>query len=262
MIMDDCGSITLKQFMLQDTVPIPLANAIGTALGEFLGRLHTWGRGNQQVLDFFDVNHEMRAIAGWISYGRLVSSLTGEDDLPKLADPPVEVSDGDLEIISKIATEMTIANNTSHETFTMGDFWPGNMMISFRSDTENGPRILEHVHVLDWEAARYGVPGLDVGQFCAEMHLLRRFNPPCAESASTTITTFLESYRRSYQFEASLPRIAMSHVGAHLVAWTPRIPWGSKELTREVVKEGIEFLVQGYAGTDEWLRRSLVSPLV
>ena len=61
----------------------------------------------------------------------------------------------------------------------MGDFWPGNMMVVL-----DGDRNLERIYVLDWELSRTGLPGADIGQFCAEIHLLRRFEADAKDSAS------------------------------------------------------------------------------
>lgn len=137
----------------------------------------------------------------------------------------------------------------------MGDFWPGNILVT---PTGDGGQI----HILDWELAKPGLPGLDIGQFCAEMHLLRRFHPECADSASRTITTFLKAYGRAHTADTQLARTALVHWGAHLVAWTPRVPWGSKERTRDVVEEGAELLVEGYTGKEDWLKTSFIGPLV
>ena len=37
---------------------------------------------------------------------------------------------------------------------------------------------------------------------------------------------------------------------------------GGKERTREVVVKGVDYLVEGYSGNQEWLGRSLVRPLL
>jgi len=147
-------------------------------------------------------------------------------------------------------------------TLTMGDFWTGNIIVCL-GDTNNDSQLsLERVYVLDWELAKPGLAGLDVGQFCAEMHLLRRFSPLCDESVTTTLNAFFEAYRNEFEVGVEIVKDAAVHVGAHLVAWTPRVPWGGKERTRDVVNEGVEYLVEGYTGTREWLGGSIVGPLL
>lgn len=62
--MDDCGlqSLNLKQLMLTAT-PLPaVAREIGLALGQFLGRLHSWGASDASSLDEFDQNTQAKVI--------------------------------------------------------------------------------------------------------------------------------------------------------------------------------------------------------
>jgi hypothetical protein len=260
-IMDDCGvgAVTLKQLMLENPPSASVANAIGAGLGELLSRLHAWGRDPQTSNHaFFDQNQQGKMISGYVTYGRLVSTLTGKDNIPALSDPPLDIAQSKLDTISALSSEKIHTINTSHQTLTMGDFWPGNVMVCLNPAGDS----LERVYVLDWELAKPGVAGLDIGQFCAEMHLLRRFSPACDTSATTVLDAFLKTYRDAAGVDAGVAKDAMVHVGAHLVAWTPRVPWGSKERTREVVDEGVGYLVEGYAATQEWLRGSLVGRLV
>jgi hypothetical protein len=265
LIMDDCGAgaVTLKQLMLQNPPPSSVASAIGAGLGECLGRLHTVGLDPQvSNLEFFDKNQQGRMISGFATYGRLVSTLTGNDDIAALSDPPLDIPQSKLDIISALSSEKIHAINTSHQALTMGDFWPGNIMVCLSPSHNDSPPLLERVYILDWELAKPGLAGLDVGQFCAEMHLLRRFSPACDESVTTALDAFLRSYRNAFKVGVEVTKDAAVHIGAHLVAWTPRVSWGSKERTREVVHEGVECLVEGYAGTQKWLEGSIVGPLL
>ena len=264
-IMEDCGTgaRTLKQLMLDEPPSLPVAIAIGAGLGEFLGRLHS-RRLNPQAAnhEFFDTNQQAKMLSGFATYGRLVTTLTDKDDIPALSDPPLDIDQSKLDIISSIAAHKIHAINTSHQTLTMGDFWPGNFMICLGPTTGDNPQSLQRVYVLDWELAKPGVAGLDVGQFCAEMHQLRRFSPTCHEPV-TALNAFLKSYRNGFGADTvEIAKDAVVHIGAHLVAWTPRVPWGGKECTREVVVEGVDYLVEGYSGNQEWLGRSLVRPLL
>lgn len=138
----------------------------------------------------------------------------------------------------------------------MGDFWPGNIMVTINAEQTE----LTQIHILDWELAKPGLPGLDIGQFLAEMHLLRTFHPPCDYIASNIMTSFLESYYRKTPVDESLCRDAIVHVGAHLVTWTPRVPWGSTQKTKDMVEEGVKLLVDGYTGSLQ--TESIVGPLI
>jgi 5-methylthioribose kinase len=92
------------------------------------------------------------------------------------------------------------------------------------------------------------------------MHLLRRFSPASDKSVTTALNAFLQSYRDGFEVDMEIAKDAVMHVGAHLVVWTPRVPWGDKQHTREVVNEGVEYLLGGYAAIHEWLGESLVGP--
>ena len=121
----------------------------------------------------------------------------------------------------------------------MGDFWPGNLMVSLNDKGD-----LKNIQVLDWELTKTGLTGIDVGQFSAEIHLLRRFHPEvCKETATALLEHFLREYKRTGDPTIEDMQRASAQVGAHLVILAGRIPWGEKELTREVVMEGVQILV-------------------
>jgi len=97
--MDDCGVgvVTLKQLMLENPPPVSVAKALGAGLGEFLGRLHVWGRDPQTSNHAsFDQNQQGRTISGYITYGRLVSTLTDKDNIPALSNPPLNIAQSKL----------------------------------------------------------------------------------------------------------------------------------------------------------------------
>ena len=114
-IMDDSGvdSINLKAFMQQGKATLSVAEKIGSAIGEFLGGMHKWGRGNARVLDAVRGNEEAKVISAWYYYGRLVSTLKGvEDDglpIPKLSSPSLEIGKSDMEVVEKVVEETTKA---------------------------------------------------------------------------------------------------------------------------------------------------------
>ncbi|KAJ6542296.1 kinase-like domain-containing protein [Mycena vulgaris] len=260
-IMGDCGagSLTLKELMLTATPSPAVAREIGLALGQFLGRLHSWAAVDPTMLDFFDQNEQAKKITAWVTYGRLISTLT-TDALPAIALLNEQVDASDLADIRAIVDELTPEIYTSRETLTMGDFWTGNIMVSLRSD---GPALeLERVHVIDWELAKPGLAALDVGQFCAEMHTLQLFKPHTVESGAALIEAFLTAYRAHCGTMAPhMPNVAAKHMGAHLVAITPRVPWGTPEETAKVVEVGLTHLMEGCS--DRWVReRSVLAPLM
>lgn len=132
----------------------------------------------------------------------------------------------------------------------MGDFWPGNIMVSLGADDAS----LQRIDVLDWELVKPGLAGLDIGQFCGEMHQTRMCYPQYAEAATHTVAALLAAYAQGSGYDAKVARDALTHCGAHLVIWTPRTPWADAEKTKEVVQEGIDFLVGGFTGGADGLK--------
>lgn len=63
-IMEDSGenSLDLKSLMLNATPSPAVAQEIGRALGQFLGRLHSWGATDPSILDFFDQNEQAKVM--------------------------------------------------------------------------------------------------------------------------------------------------------------------------------------------------------
>ena len=119
---------------------------------------------------------------------------------------------------------------------------------------------LRHLYILDWEMAKTGIPGVELGQFCAEMHLLTRFDDVAREPASIVLSNFLEAYPRISIPDHRFARDALAHWGGHLVILTPRLPWGDKPSTRKVVMEGVEFLVGSWQ--ENFLKQSVVQALL
>ena len=113
-IMDDSGvdSINLKAFMQQGKATLPMAEQIGSAIGEFIGGMHKWGRGNAGVLDAVRGNEQAKTMSAWVYYGRLVSTMKGGDDgfpIPKLSSPSLEIESSDMEVVEKVAEETSKA---------------------------------------------------------------------------------------------------------------------------------------------------------
>ncbi|KAG2338358.1 hypothetical protein BDR05DRAFT_893824 [Suillus weaverae] len=264
MIIDDCGTDarTLKQLMIDEALPRTVAEDIGAAIGRFLGRIHAWNKDASFDMGIFSNNEVGKMISALVTYGRLISTLSGRDNIAALADPGLDIPEGTLAVISKLAETRSSEIDSTAEVLTHGDFWPGNIMVSLRRESEGGMLRLEKLYVLDWELAKAGLRGLDIGQFCAEMRLLQRFYPNRQEETSTVMRSFLLAYRGGSGPDEALARVAIAHVGAHLVAWTPRVRWGDKEDTRQTVTEGVELLIGGAEGTLAWLEGSLVGSLM
>lgn len=261
-IMDDCGESvpTLKELLLTNPPSLEVSRAIGSALGEFLAYFHTQGTADSAFVDLVSTNASGRQMSSWATYGRLVSTLSGEDKLPKLSDPPLDISKDVLDKIDASSKAITERAMSTRESIVMGDFWPGNVLVSLTSDT----RQVKRLYVVDWELAKLGIAGWDVGQFSAEIHLIRRFHPDREAIASATFSAFLKAYgvhASKLVKDDDVLKTALTHIGAHLITWTPRVEWGAKENTRDVVEEGVKYYLEGTDAAVEDLRRSIVGEL-
>ncbi|KAJ7155316.1 kinase-like domain-containing protein [Mycena filopes] len=267
LIMEDCGtdSVNLKSMLIKAPPPVGVARDIGRALGEFLGRLHAWGAAEPAMLDLFEENEQAKGITAWVTYGRLIPTLTS-GTVPAVALLPEPVPAEDLDDIRAIIAERTAEINAPGpaRVVTMGDFWTGNVMVNLtRNPEDEGVELkLEKVYVIDWELAKTGVAALDVGQFCAEALTVTLFHPASAEAARALIEAFLFAYKEHCGVMADhAANTAAKHMGAHLVAITPNAGWGTPEETVKAIELGLEHLMEGCS--DRWVReRSVLSPLM
>jgi hypothetical protein len=270
LIMDDAGEDgrTLKELLIEEGLPKTVSEQIGTALGEFIVGVHTWNQNPDTDLTVFANNQVGKYFSALATYGRLESTLTGRDNIPTLSDPLLGIPDAKMRTISKLVEKRQRAINaaSASDPLTHGDFWPGNLVVSLRRGTDGSIEGVEKLHVLDWELSKTGLPGLDLGQLCAEMYILSEFHPAREESARTIIASFLGAYRKrrgTGEDAQELARTVMSHIGAHMVAWTPRADsWSGRQKTREVVEKGVDMLVLGEEGTELSLSTSIVGPLL
>jgi hypothetical protein len=119
----------------------------------------------------------------------------------------------------------------------MGDLWQENILI----DPHQHP---PHIYILDWEFTGTGLPGSEIGLFCANLDLLGRGNQAVSGPASAILHSFLDSYSRISNPDARLAQDALAHWGINYVFCAPRDPPGDRELVHELVREGVRFLVQ------------------
>lgn len=107
--MDDCGSdsVSLKAYMQGGRCSIETAQRIGKEVGDFLGRLHSWGKANASVCEFFEGNHQAKVLSSWVFYGRLLPTF--DDGLEKLQDPDVKLSEEERKALEQICEETSDA---------------------------------------------------------------------------------------------------------------------------------------------------------
>lgn len=198
MITDDAGidTRTLKEVLINESLPTTLLEEMGVALGRFLGHLHGLHERRDVDLSLFAKNEVGKTISAWVTYGRIVSTLTGNDEIPALSNPPLEIPGEKLAAFSKLVETRSkeVRSSTAADAVTHGDFWPGNVVVRLRRGVDGKAEALEKLYVLDWEVAKTGLPGLDLGQFCAELYLISRFHPHRKESATAVMTSLLSAW--------------------------------------------------------------------
>lgn len=263
-IMEDAGpdARNLKDLLRESPLSELASRELGTALGQFLVAVHVNGTADTDLLAGVQKNDDSRRITAWMTYGRLFETLKGQGVRAGLFDPPLVgidgLSDEQVEEIGQYADAVMKEIYDAQTVFTMGDFWTSNIVVRLTPSGE-----IERIFVIDWEMAKPGLAFLDFAQFTAEMNTLRRFHPEADTSVNTALDAYVDAYRSGVHIGEQFVRSAAAHVGAHLISITPGVKtWGSKEKMREVVEEGIEYLLGGIHGNPEWLMSSVIGGLL
>lgn len=237
-----------------------------------------------------------RELSVFATYGRIGSTLRaldpdrdggGDGALLRsvLGDEPLGVSDDTLRVVEALAERraaqiMEPTADGTDSTFVMGDFWPGNILVDGEEgeegdgvdvDQRRGQQQQQQQQpcfVVDWELAKEGLAGLDVGQFCAELATLRRLRPGDDGRAQAAAGETLASFVRAYfaggdvavgHHAEETRRVAVGHFGAHLVVWTARVGWeGGAGPTRTLMLDGVARLVEGADAGRVWTDEELV----
>ncbi|EJC98715.1 uncharacterized protein FOMMEDRAFT_23526 [Fomitiporia mediterranea MF3/22] len=260
-IMEDAGPSARNLKDLLRTVPLneETSRELGAAMGRFLAAVHVHGTADTALIEATQNIEDARRITAWITYGRLVDSLKEAGNGTTLVDPPLVGSEGVSE--TQLAEVKELVDSTikkiydARTDFTMGDFWTGNIVVRL---TPN--KAIERIFVVDWEISKPGLQFADFAQFAAEMNTLRRFHPEAETSVVTALSAYKEAYIQGKEVDEQFLRSAASHLGAHMITISPRVEnWnGTKEQIREVVKEGVEYLLGGMNGDVQWLNSSVV----
>ncbi|KAH7310951.1 kinase-like domain-containing protein [Rhexocercosporidium sp. MPI-PUGE-AT-0058] len=184
------------------------ARVIGRQLGAFLARLHLWGKDPQnsrQTVESFAANTSAKD---------LTIKETFTDFSRSLAETGVFIS-GTLqeELGAKLSSlEAQVRNNL--ETLAMGDFWLGNVLLSFTSGL-----VLEHIYIIDWEFVMLAPVFLDIGNFLGEVFLIHYF-----ESNDWVYIHLLEAFIESYLMINKHIDVGdiLGYAGAHIIMALPR----------------------------------------
>jgi len=238
-LMSDAGvgSRTLKDLLISNELYPTAAAQVGSALGEFLAKLHEHGRSASDRETFSKHQWGKQLVASFY-YARVVDTLA-----EYIIAPPIELSEQQFSAVKKSSDSMISLVQTSEETILMGDFWTGNVVVQL-SGSEEDQRI-QNILVADWELSRLGAPGKDIGQFAAEVYLPRAYYPACSASADTLIDNFCSAYKSGVRhFDEKVIETANRHIGTHFIIIATRFgPWcDDKAKSRLVAEEGVSYL--------------------
>jgi len=249
-VMDDAGSssIPLKQRILDATLTTEQTARIGKDLAVFLARLHAWGLSDTSAKTWMADNKVACEVAALTTYGRILPALDGTFTLPELKDPPLrdEISQEILDTVTEVVRVRTeqIVNPTGG--ITMGDVWPGNMLV--RPD--------DRILFVDWEMAKLGVPGCDIGQMLGDLRVLLHWTPDRRDIVEPLVRGLLDEYTR-LNGAGDWLSIAASQIGVHCLSWGPWIPYPdrTREGLRKLAAIGVGLIVDGYK--QDWTAQTL-----
>ncbi|KAL6883201.1 kinase-like domain-containing protein [Trichoderma longibrachiatum] len=205
---------------------------LGQDLGRWLREFHAWSdRPEQQNLrELFAKNTDMRNIKKYINYDQLLARASM---FPSLLDDCKDVLQ---QIVSMATVEL---EDESKLAAIHGDFWTGNVLLP--NAAFDGPQQVP-VRVIDWEMAQVGVPAEDLGQFIAELWLLKLYKD--IDAALWIINGFAEGYGKA---DTDFVYRVLIHVGAHLICMGSTTPgWGTAEQAQEIVRTGKDVLMNAW----------------
>lgn len=261
--MEDCGDVVrLKDIMIDEPLSPYWAEAVGKGLGTFLAIIHEKGSQDKYLMQHWW--KDAKTLEAWRSFGKLMCTLTNTDGGAALIDPPLDLPQSDLDEVAKLIDRYSnVIVHDEHNTFAMGDLWPGNILITSHRDDDN-QLMIDRVWVVDWEMSKPGLQGLDIGQFTAEMQTLRGVYPTSSASTEILMAAFFCGYTELRPVDIQIVRDAAIYTGVHITVGVPRNDWQKPgaEIVRRIVLEGVEQILKGANGDEAWLKQSFVGGLV
>ncbi|KKZ61377.1 hypothetical protein EMCG_03983 [[Emmonsia] crescens] len=210
------------------------AGAIGLLLGSFLARLHNWGSSNSENAGLahasFAGNSSAKDLTIQETFTDFFASVERTGFLvPGPLRAELEIRLNDL--------EACVQNNL--ETVVMGDFWPGNILLSFTDKEE-----LDRLNVIDWEFTMLAPAFLDVGNFIGEVFLIHYF-----ESNDEVYIVLLDAFMKAYRnlVQDIDPEKILAYAGAHIMLALPRRiesvrSRATRETARPLVEQVLKFI--------------------
>ncbi|KAG0020937.1 hypothetical protein BGZ81_009131 [Podila clonocystis] len=251
-IQEDGGSAPhLKDYIssLKEAPSKELMTAIGSSLGEFIARLHLYGHKHRKELYTKEQMENPMALD--------MSHMILYDKMPKAAKDRHNLPEEDVALVTKAAEWGGKRLMTEPETLAHGDFWPGNILVTTRTNEATGTTDFEQIYVIDWELARYAPAAMDMGLLLAECNMLHMYRQPCPELQ----TSILEAYCKTYGDNLTVQdlKTAAIHLGGHLFVWAPHTGWFDKndvEKCNEATSLGLEYIKHAWVEDWAWFRDS------
>ncbi|CEL63303.1 hypothetical protein RSOLAG1IB_05346 [Rhizoctonia solani AG-1 IB] len=246
--MVDLGSPIPLQTILQeglgkkDQDHHKLTSDIGSALGDFLGRLHSWTSAPEQA--------PLRALIAQNDVAKLCLSIQhtfAHETLAKFGSKTEWIE----EALARDLEESAAAE----DTLIWGDSWPGNILVTLPSDTQP-----LRIHLTDWEMSRLGPPEFDIGEAVGvAMSIIHQHYPQGDHP-------YIQSLHRSYRQHRTLdPVKAARSTGVAIIGHSFVMPWvvGEDEQSqRNLASTGIALIKAAHDGNKDKIKsQNLVKEL-
>ncbi|GAB1522445.1 hypothetical protein RhiTH_005562 [Rhizoctonia solani] len=246
--MVDLGSPIPLQTILQEGFDAgtldyrQLSHDIGSALGDFLGRLHTWTSAPEQA--------PLRALISQNDVAKRCLSIQhafAHETLDKLGLKEQWIEDA----LSRDLEESAAAE----DTLIWGDSWPGNILVTLPSETQP-----LRIHLTDWEMSRLGPPEFDLGEAVGVAMSVVHQRYPQGDHP------YIQSLHSSYRKHRALnPVRAARSTGVAIIGHSFIMPWvvGQDEQSqRSLASAGIALIkVAQSEDIDEIKKHSLLKEL-
>lgn len=234
LVLEDLGPVPTLKAWIADSADASTSRIFGSVLGCFLANVHKLHLSQPAVLSKLDTNQP----------GRYLSATYYFANLPGIAKKH-GFYDRFIEEAAAVAHQEVLE---SREVLTIGDFWPGNVLVCEKQ-----------LCILDFELVKPGTSSFDIGQMTAELYCLSQFANQ--EGGSAVLAAFLDAYRSNIEY-VDVAKVAI-RVGAHFLVMGPMV-WGrlvEPERMSALLHHGVQLIKAGWERDDNMLRSSMLAPL-
>lgn len=244
------NSTTIKAALLEESIPLTIANTLGRALARYSLELYSWSRDSSQAA--------LRNKVSAVEWSKEISFAVTYGHILQVADLYPSILNPHRDAMKKLFERAKKDYFEENEEWGMihGDYWTGNVLVP-KSFPEEGAQV--KMYILDWEVTKISLPCFDIGQMLAELYLPVLFNDKLAGQA--IIDGLCEELMGSEYMEIDGFREGVAaHFGVHLLVWPYKMGW-DKERLEECLKLGGEFIQRSVDVDLEWLKGSCLGAL-